>query len=73
MMWMQQSQVSWLKEGDCDIKKFHRKATSRMKKNRITRLQTDNGRIMKNRKEMGNMARTFSVVVHTGGGGGVPS
>jgi hypothetical protein len=65
MMWMQWSRISWLNEGDRNTKFFHRKAAGRVKKNKITRLQTDDGRITKNKKEMGNMARDFFQKLYT--------
>jgi hypothetical protein len=65
MMWMQRSRVSWLKEGDRNTKFFHRKAAGRAKKNKITRLRTDDGRITKDKKEMGNMARDFFQQLYT--------
>jgi hypothetical protein len=65
MMWMQRSRVSWLKEGDRNTKFFHRKAAGRAKKNKITRLRTDDGRITKDKKEMGNIARDFFQQLYT--------
>jgi hypothetical protein len=51
--------VNWLKEGDRNTKFFHRKVVGRAKKNKITRLQTGDGRITKDKKEMGSMTRDF--------------
>jgi hypothetical protein len=59
MMWLQRSRISWLKEGDRNTKFFHRKATSRAKKNKIKLLKKDNGEVTKEKKEMESMARDF--------------
>jgi hypothetical protein len=59
MMWLQCSQISWLKEGDRNTKYFHCKAASRAKKNRIKLLRKEDGQIMKDKKEMANMTRDF--------------
>jgi hypothetical protein len=59
MMWLQRSCISWLKEGDRNTKFFHRKATSRAKKNKIKLLKKDNGEVTKEKKEMESMARDF--------------
>jgi hypothetical protein len=42
MMWLQRSQIAWLKEGDRNTKKNHRKATSRAKKNKVKWLRKEN-------------------------------
>jgi hypothetical protein len=65
IMWMQRSRISWLKEEDHNTKFFHRKAASRAKKDKITRLWTDDGRLTKNKKEMGDMARDFFQQLYT--------
>ncbi|KAH1107833.1 hypothetical protein J1N35_011601 [Gossypium stocksii] len=41
--WIQQSRVSWLKEGDRNTQFFHARATNRKKKNNIARLKDING------------------------------
>jgi hypothetical protein len=56
---MQRSQLLWLMESDRNTKKFHNKAASRGKKNKIKLLKKDNRKITKDRKEMGNMAKEF--------------
>jgi hypothetical protein len=51
-MWLQRSHISWLQEGDRNMKYFHRKAVSRAKKIKIMRLTTEDGKITKDRKVM---------------------
>ena len=41
--WRQRSWVSWLKDGDHNTKNFHRKASTRRKKNDILGLCDSNG------------------------------
>jgi hypothetical protein len=48
-----------------NTKFFHRKAAGRAKKNKITRLRTDDGRITKNKKEMGSMTMDFFQQLYT--------
>jgi hypothetical protein len=43
MLWLQQSRISWLKEGDRNTKFFHHKAIWRARKNRIKSLQDQDG------------------------------
>jgi hypothetical protein len=52
MMCLQRSRISWLREGDRNMKYFHRKAVSRAKKNKIVRLTTEDGQTTKDRKVM---------------------
>jgi hypothetical protein len=52
MMWLQRSRISWLQEGDRNMRYFHRKAVSRAKKNKIVRLTTEDVQITKDRKVM---------------------
>jgi hypothetical protein len=59
MMWLQRSQVAWLKEGARNTKFFHMKAAGRPKKNKIKRLRKEDGHITTNKQEMECMTRTF--------------
>lgn len=43
IMWLQRSRTSWLKEGDKNTSFFHRTATGRRKRNRITRIRNSTG------------------------------
>jgi hypothetical protein len=65
LMWMQHSQVAWLKEGDQNTKYFHSKAADRKKKNTITMLRKSDGHITKDRKEMESMATEFFKNLYT--------
>jgi hypothetical protein len=59
MMWLQRSHISWLQEGDCNTKYFHRKATAKAKKNRVKRLRKDDGQVTQDKKEMEHMVTNF--------------
>jgi hypothetical protein len=43
MMWLQWSRISWLKEGNRNTKKIHRKAAGPAKKNKIKLLKREDG------------------------------
>ena len=45
IIWRQQSRIQWMKEGDCNTKFFHTRASTRRKKNRINRIQDDQGAV----------------------------
>jgi hypothetical protein len=65
LMWMQHSQVAWLKDGDWNTNYFHSKAADRKKKNTITMLRKSDGHITKDRKEMVSMATEFFKNLYT--------
>lgn len=43
LLWKQRSKVDWIKDGDCNTKFFHSKATQRKKRNSISKLNNDLG------------------------------
>jgi hypothetical protein len=59
MMWLHRSRILWLKEGDRNIKFFHRKAAGRVKKNKIKMLKREDGQITKDSKEMATMTLAY--------------
>jgi hypothetical protein len=65
MMWLQWLRVSWLKEGDRNIKFFHRKAAGRAKKTKINLFRRVDGQITKDKVKMEVMATTFFKELYT--------
>jgi hypothetical protein len=57
--WRQRSRINWIKEGDRNTRFFHQKATWRTKKNKITRLQREDGTMTDNKKEMESLTTSF--------------
>lgn len=53
VMWKQRSRVMWLREGDCNLKYFHSKATVRSRKYRILQLKDEAGNWKQERKADG--------------------
>jgi hypothetical protein len=45
MMSLQRSCITWLREGGCNTKYFHRKVAERAKKNKIKKLRKEDGQI----------------------------
>ena len=43
IMWRQRSRVQWMRGGDKNTEFFHSRASTTKKKNRISKLQDDNG------------------------------
>ena len=59
IMWRQRARIQWLTEGDSNTKFFHRKASVRKVRNRITELQRADGSVSKDEQEMASMATNF--------------
>jgi hypothetical protein len=59
LMWLQRSRIAWLRDGDRNTKYFHRKASWRHKKNRISKLQREDGTWATEPDEMEGMATSF--------------
>jgi hypothetical protein len=65
MMWLQHSRVAWLKEGDHNMKFFHRKAVGRANKNKVKFLKKADGQFTKVKSEMEAMATSFFKELYT--------
>ncbi|XP_073362905.1 uncharacterized protein [Aegilops tauschii subsp. strangulata] len=59
IIWHQRARVQWLAEGDSNTKFFHRKASARRARNRISELQRTDGTVCTDEQEMANMASNF--------------
>ncbi|KAK1644767.1 hypothetical protein QYE76_062572 [Lolium multiflorum] len=59
LRWRQRSRVNWLQAGDRNTRYFHRKATWRAKKNKITELVNNKGVVTQDDKEMNTIATEF--------------
>lgn len=59
IMWRQRARIQWLAEGDNNTQFFHRKASARKAKNRISELQRADGTVCANEHEMASMATSF--------------
>jgi hypothetical protein len=59
MMWLQRSRVAWLHEGDRNTKYFHRRASSRRRKNRISKMKYMDGTWTSDANEMEDITREF--------------
>jgi hypothetical protein len=65
LMWMQRSRIAWLREGDRNTRFFHRKATWRQKKNKISKLRRSDGSWTEDMQEIGDMATDFFQQLYT--------
>jgi hypothetical protein len=65
LMWMQRSRIAWLREGDKNTRFFHRKATWRRKKNKISKLRRSGGSWTEDMQEIGDMATDFFQQLYT--------
>ena len=59
MMWQQRSRIEWLKEGDQNTKFFHSRAVWRARRNKIQKLQDDDGNWVTNKQDMGLLATSY--------------
>lgn len=59
MMWLQRSQIAWLREGDTNPSYFHRQAVWRARKNKFKKLKRDDGSWYEDSNELKSMARDF--------------
>jgi hypothetical protein len=59
IMWRQRSRVVWLKEGEQNTSFFHRKASGRAKKNKISKLRRADGTMASKEEEFVNIANGF--------------
>lgn len=50
MLWKQRSRVQWIKVGEQNTKFFHRKASWRAKKNKISVLKTSDNILLQDRE-----------------------
>jgi hypothetical protein len=57
--WRQRSRVSWLRAGDRNTSYFHRRATWRQKKNKIEKLQTEQGGVVDDIEKMETLATKY--------------
>jgi hypothetical protein len=58
-MWRQRSRVQWLAEGDRNTHFFHRRASARKQKNKVTQLTKPDGSITEDPAEMGALTTDF--------------
>jgi hypothetical protein len=65
MMWLQRSLIAWLKEGDRNIKYFHRKVAGRAKKNTIKPMKKHDGQVNRDKKEMESLTTNFFKELYT--------
>ena len=65
ILWRQSARALWLKEGDRNTSFFDRKASWRAKKNRISSLLDNNGRIVTDGDHMGKLTNEFFSKLYT--------
>jgi hypothetical protein len=65
MMWLQRSRINWLKEGDRNTQKFHKKVVWRARKNKIKWLVDLNGVLQQEAPVMRTMAKEYFETIFT--------
>lgn len=65
MLWLQQSRITWLKEGHRNTQYFHRKAVWRARKNLIRRLRKSDGTWCSVPSDMERMASSYFQELYT--------
>lgn len=57
--WKQRAKAFWLRDGDSNTKYFHAVATSRKRKNLITKLRNNNDVLVENHQELCKVAKDY--------------
>ena len=57
--WIQKARVKWIQEGERNTSFFHKSAINNRKRNRLTRLQTEEGNIVESQKYLERMVNSF--------------
>lgn len=65
IMWKQRSRINWLREGDQNTRYFHRKASGRSKKNKISRLKRADGSFAIDEEEILSKTHLFFNELYT--------
>ncbi|KAL6517255.1 hypothetical protein OROHE_017961 [Orobanche hederae] len=65
--WKQRAKAHWLKDGDRKMKFFHRSATSRKRKNHISRLRDENGNWVEGEPLRDRIQRYYQGIFSSGG------
>lgn len=66
--WKQRPHINWLKGGDADSRFFHLSTTQRRRKNRVLRLEDDNGVIVERENEIRNLFEIYYEELFTSSG-----
>ena len=65
LMWMQRSRINWLKDGDRNMQFSHAKSVWRARRNRIKKLEDENGNVFTDNKDMGQAASTYFEYIYS--------
>ncbi|GMJ10110.1 hypothetical protein like AT1G43760 [Hibiscus trionum] len=68
LYWEQQARSNWLRHGDRNTTYFHRIATQRKKKNRVSKLISSDNLEVTNEEKMGEVARDYFVSLFSSNG-----